>query len=182
MKSHRKHKSRRKPRNILLAALALLPCGVAATGKPVRAQEIRPEKAAILPFETVGLGNQSGCSKRALMSVTDEAEWRRVWGVHTQGLLDAPALPKVDFSRQSVIALLAGTQPTAKTIQVAQIVRDAREAVVFFLLADDEITWGQQAVSGPSQPFHFAVVNKLETPVRFVDALLGDDCRKCAGG
>ena len=170
-------------KNTLLAALAFLPGGVVATANTARAQESQPQKAAVMPFETVGLGNQSGCAKRAFMSVTDETEWRRVWGVHSQGLSDAPKLPKVDFTRQSVIALLAGAQPTAKTIQVAQIVRNPREAVVFFLLTDEEATWGQQVVAGPSQPFHFAIIDKLETPVRFADALLGDaDCRKCAGG
>lgn len=179
-------KSKTKPKNwknTLLAALAFLPGSVVATGKIARSQEIPSQKAAILPFETVGIGNQSGCAKRALLSITDEVEWRRVWGVHTQGLADAPRLPQVDFTKQSVIALLAGVQPTAKTIQVAQIVRDAREAVVFFLLADEETTWGQPSVIGPSQPFHFAVVDKVATPVRFVDALIGDEgCRKCAGG
>ena len=176
-------KSHRKRKNTLLAALALLPGGVVTTAKTVRAQEIQPQRAAILPYETVGLGSQSGCAKRALMFITDEPEWRRVWGVHSQGTVDASKLPRVDFSKQSVIALLAGTLPTAKSIQVAQIVRDAREAVVFYLVADEETAWGKQAASGPSQPFHFAVIDKLDTPVRFVDALIGDvNCRKCAGG
>lgn len=176
-------KSKPKWRNTLLAVLAFLPCGMIMVGKAARAQSAQMQKNGILPYETVGIGEQSGCTKRALMLISDETELRRVWGIHTAGDVNAPKVPHVDFSKQSVVALLAGTQPTAKTIQVAQIVRDTREAVIFYLVADQETTWGQQAVSGPSQPFHFAVVDKIDVPVRFVDALIGDvECRKCAGG
>jgi hypothetical protein len=116
------------------------------------------------------------------MPVADESEWKRVWGVHTSIDSDAPEMPKVNFEKQTVLALLAGKQATTKNIQVAQIVRGPRETVVFYLINEEEPEWGQPLTVGPSQPFHFAVVDKISGPIRFVDALRADaDCRTCAG-
>ncbi len=87
-----------------------------------------------LPFETLAIGTQSGCTRAAKMVITDEAEWRRVWGIHTLGLPEAPAVPNIDFSRQVVVALLVGEQTTANhSIEIAQIVRGPSEYYVFFM-------------------------------------------------
>lgn len=96
-------------------ALALAPCGFAV---PVQAEET-VKTFANVPFETLGIGSESACTKRALFAINDETEWQRVWGVHTSGIADAQNLPKVDFSRQSVIAVLSGERTDGKSLQIA---------------------------------------------------------------
>jgi hypothetical protein len=178
-------KNRKALKALFVVALALLPCGFAA---PVRANDaaplIPPANPQVVPFETLGIGSQSGCTKRALFAISDEAEWKRVWGVHTQALNDAPKMPQVDFSRQTVLAILSGERRDGKSLKIAQIVSGPADTVVYFWATEDE-AWTNSVVptADKTEPFHFAVIDKAPTPLRFVDALeLESGCRKCAGG
>lgn len=147
--------------------LALAACGALA------AAETEPA----VPFVSLATGNKSGCTKRALMTIENEAEWHRVWKLHS----NSDAEPqKVDFERQSVVALLAGSQPNQKLIEISEIVASPRETVIFYVLADQDLSWERALAAGGSQPFHFALIDKPKLPVRFVDALVGDTrCSKC---
>ena len=113
------------------------------------------------------------------MVITNEIEWRRVWGIHTAGLADAPAAPAVDFSRQVVLALLMGEQQGAdRSIEIAQIVRGPHETLAYFTL--DGGAMQQSAVTSPatSQPFHFAVIERPASPLRFANSY-GASCFTC---
>lgn len=137
----------------------------------------------VVPYETLSIGNESGCTKRALFAISDATEWQRVWGVHTSGLTDAPRLPKVDFSRQTVLALLSGERNDGKALQVMQIVRSPQETVVYYTTAEEKL-WLPVEVAEPeekAQPYTFIVLDKPSTPLRFVDALAASNCSKCAG-
>lgn len=141
----------------------------------------------VVPFETLGIGNESGCTKRALFAINDDAEWRRVWGVHTQGIADAQTLPKIDFSRQSVLAILSGERRDGKSLQIAQIVKGAQETVVYFSTGDEKLWLGvpEETKNGENQkvqPYTFVAVDKINVPVRFLDVFGAQNgCSKCAG-
>lgn len=125
---------------------------------------------ALVPFETVGIGTASGCIRPANLVITTAAEWQRVWAVHAAGRTPAPALPAVDFSRQVVLALLAGnTTAAGATAEVAQIVRGPSEMLVYYSVNRDG---GSKLAGGAAatQPYHFAVIDRPSTPLRFVDA------------
>ena len=165
-------------------ALALAPCGFAV---PVQANAA-VKAFSNVPFETLGIGNESSCTKRALFAINDATEWQRVWGVHTSGIADAQSLPKVDFSRQTVIAVLSGERNDGKSLQIAQIVRGPQEAMVYFSTSDEkswlDVAEVQTKVDEHKsvQPYVFVAVDKITTPVRFMDVFAAQNCStgKCA--
>ncbi len=168
----------------LASILSWAPCGFV-----VPAQADGTEKTfAVVPFETLGVGSESGCAKRALFAINDEAEWQRVWGVHTQNIADAQSLPKVDFLRQTVIAVLSGERSDGKSLQVGQVVRGTQETVVYFLLSDEKSWLGvaetQTKNDEPQtvRPYVFVAVDKVNSPLRFADIYGAQNiCSKCAG-
>jgi hypothetical protein len=171
-------------RIVLSAALAFAPCGFATTAHSAEADK----SVAVVPFETLGIGNESGCTKRALFVINDETEWQRVWGVHRQGIPDAQPLPKIDFSRQSVIAVLSGERADGKSLQIAQVVRSANETVAYFMISDEKSWLGvpeaeaKTDANKKAQPYIFAAVDKITTPLRFADVFgANSSCNKCAG-
>lgn len=129
-----------------------------------------------LPYVTVGLGTQSGCAHGAKMALTDEAQWQRVWNTHLRGLHNAPVLPTVDFTRQIVLVLLDGAAPAGTSIEVAQVVQGPQTTLVYYFVNQDDVAPGHKA--NATQPFHFAVIDKPATPIRFVDAV-GRTCSDC---
>lgn len=216
---------------IACTALAFVPISLAVPAQaqpdlrnlPPTATEVAAQTAvqaatqnaiSVMPFETLVSGDSSGCSKRALFAISDETEWKRVWGVHTQGsnvsgvsersanvpgakLQDisaksatapkalvaatVPPLPKVDFSRQTVIAVLSGERRDGKSLQIAQIVRSPHETVAYYLLSDEKGLFAP-AVGETTQPFHFVVIDTPTAPLKFVDVFSSSNCNKCSGG
>lgn len=131
-----------------------------------------------MSFQTLGIGTQSGCARAAKMLITDAKEWRRVWKVHTANLKPAPPLPNVDWSHQAVIALLGGQERDA-SIQINQIVRAPTAVVVFFdnHSADAGVADADNKKTG-ARSFHFALIEKPQTPLRFQD-LSSPECATC---
>lgn len=168
------------------AALAMVPCGFVA---PVDAsQAVETQKSiAVVPFETLGTGDESGCAKRALFAINDEVEWQRVWNVHTSGLAEAQRLPKIDFARQTVLAVLSGERNDGKSLQIAQIVRGPQETIAYFQLSDEKSWLGvaetpvKNEESKTARPYVFVAIDKVITPLRFVDVYAAQNCSKCAG-
>ncbi|MBV9470084.1 MAG: hypothetical protein JO316_03550 [Abitibacteriaceae bacterium] len=133
-----------------------------------------------LPYVTLGIGARSGCVRPAKMVITKDAEWRRVWHVHTQGMINPPALPVVDFSRQVVLVLLNGKSLSPDTsLEVAQVVTGPQETLVYYYLNGDDSTQRTRLKAArATQPFHFAAIDKPTTPIRFVNALSAT-CSNC---
>lgn len=133
-----------------------------------------------LPYMTLGIGARSGCTRPAKMVIAKDAEWRRVWRVHTQGMINPPPLPIVDFSRQVVLVLLNGKSLSSNiSLEVAQVVVGPQETLVYYRLnGDDAPKSGSSRVAVPTHPFHFAAIDKPMTPIRFVSAL-GATCSDC---
>lgn len=137
------------------------------------AQEGRTLKT--VPFETLGLGTQSGCTRPAKLIVTNEVDWKRVWRVHLSGKVPSRALPAVDFSHQVVLAVLGGRMMPGSDARIGQIVKRKTETQVYYYVQP-----GQGDISGRAsvQPFHFAVIEKPSTPLHWMDAL-GATCIDC---
>ncbi len=62
-----------------------------------------------VPFTTLDRGAMSAIDRPRQVVVRTQGDWETLWKEH------APArpVPKVDFTRQMVIAVFAGTRPTA---------------------------------------------------------------------
>jgi len=182
-----------KKRNIITKIVlgGLLAGGMSGFAAPSLAEEETTSsttKIAVVAYETLSIGNESGCTKRALFAISDAVEWQRVWGVHTSGVSDAPRLPKVDFSRQTVLAILSGERNDGKALQVMQIVRSPQETIVYFTAAEEklwlpvDVTNDVANTEEKTQPYTFILMDKPSTSLRFVDALAAQNsCSKCAG-
>lgn len=139
-----------------VAALMSMTGGVASADEATTADKAAAKatatRAAIaeMPFQTLGIGTQSGGARPAKMLITNEKEWRRVWAVHTRGATDgrtsgAPSnaaaastptaaleAPVVDFSTKAVVVLLMGEAAAGSWVEINQIVRTPSATVVFF--------------------------------------------------
>ena len=118
-------------------------------------------------YQTLAIGNRSGCETAAKMLITSEAEWQRVWAKHIATDDLKMSAPPVDWSRKSVVVLLGGR--TAGSLEVQHIQRTEEATTIYYVAA----TTGAGAV----QPFHFALVDTPRGPVRFADGNV--ECSVC---
>ena len=65
-----------------------------------------------LAFEPIVDESASGLNEPLREVVRDEARWARLWEQVYAGVTPRPPRPPVDFSRQMLIAVAAGTRPT----------------------------------------------------------------------
>ena len=142
----------------------------AASDSSAAASETVPSIA----FGTLDIGAESGCVRAAKMMISSEAEWQRVWKLHTTTQEIKTSAPPVDFEKQSVVALLSGTRSGGASIQIVQVVPGAASAATTVYYAQ---TPGWKEAKTASQPFHFAVVPKIEGALRFADA--NQECIPC---
>jgi hypothetical protein len=152
-----------------------------------------------IPFQTLAIGARSGVERPAKMLITDEREWQRVWGVHTKPATETPQLPSIDWSRQAVLSLLMGrvsgdaasgnNSSTAPSIELVQVVHTPLDTVVYFREARPaaqneavaKTTTDGKTATPNAQPFHFALIDKPSTPLRFVN-LSAERCDTCVLG
>lgn len=62
-------------------------------------------------FTTVERSQNSGVSSPRRLVLRSASEWSALWAVHASPQLPPAPLPAVDFSRDEVIAVFAGSQP-----------------------------------------------------------------------
>jgi hypothetical protein len=138
-------------------------------------------KIYTMPFQTLAIGARSGCERAAKMLISDEREWQRVWGLHATAAEKAE-LPAIDWSRQAVVVLLmgqvSGDASTAPAITLHQVVHTPHDTVVYFQEAPATKT---KTAAPAVQPFHFALIDKPVTPLRFVN-LSAERCDTCVLG
>lgn len=71
-----------------------------------------PAAAPTGKMQTLTQGWQSGIEARREVVVRDAGSFRALWAGHVAGRSPPPPLPAVDFSRELVVAVFAGAQPT----------------------------------------------------------------------
>ena len=86
----------------LLSASLLAACGV-----PVGAQEVTATPLA----EADSFLTSSGVTTRLRTTVSDTEAWSTLWERLTRGDASLPALPAVDFNRETLIVAAKGTCP-----------------------------------------------------------------------
>lgn len=79
---------------------------------PTLAAEARPLEDEVF-FDVISSGSQAVIGDEARYAlIGDEATLRQYWNAAHASLLTPPALPAVDFSRETVLALFMGSQPS----------------------------------------------------------------------
>lgn len=110
-------------------------------------------------------GPRSAITSARNVVIRDAAQFARVWKEHQpQGMEAAP--PKVDFSRQDVVAVFAGSRPTGGfAVEIGKPqVRSGRAEIPVTIWKPGPGTMVTQAFTSP---FAFQAVPKLPRNVRF---------------
>jgi hypothetical protein len=63
-------------------------------------------------FTTIAQGSNSGYQSASQMVIDNSEQWNNLWQQHTSNTEPPPPVPRVDFTRHSVVAVFAGEQPT----------------------------------------------------------------------
>jgi len=86
-----------------------------------------PSPLKLLPFETVEQGDQSGVAVEEpdVFSLGTQEQWEKFWSRHKSGVIPVPDLPEVDFTKEMVIAVVDGQEPSGGyRIEIAGIAPD----------------------------------------------------------
>jgi hypothetical protein len=109
-----------------------------------------------LPVTVVDEGTLSGIDERRQAVVRTEDEWRALWREHA----GEREMPRLDFSRVTVLAVFAGTRPTAGwTVKVKSVLPDADGVRVS--LAESGPGPGQMAAQILTAPFQIVSVPRF---------------------
>lgn len=65
-----------------------------------------------IDFTTIARGTDSGYQSASQMVIDNSERWSNFWQLHTCNTEPPPAVPQVDFTRYSVVAVFAGAKPT----------------------------------------------------------------------
>jgi hypothetical protein len=114
-------------------------------------------------------GTYSGVTERSQRVVRTQAEWDKLWAQVHANEVPPPAAPKIDWSREMVLAVFMGERSTGgyriafRGLKVGEkeIVAEVEETAP----PPDAI-----AIQSLTQPYHLVVVKRSDLPVRFVPA------------
>jgi hypothetical protein len=110
---------------------------------------------------TLAEGSLSAIGRPLRQVVRTQAEWAKLWKAHGRGE-EAP--PKVDWSKEMVVAVFAGSRPTGgykvKVGQARPLKGKLRVAVV-----EQVPPPGSVAIQVITSPFHMVAVPKSSLPI-----------------
>lgn len=128
------------------------------------------ESTVKVPFQELAHGTQSKETRRANYLITSTYELNQLWK-----MIDAKGVaPTVDFSRDVVVAVFAGTQPTlGYSIAISSVEdSDNRMITVTLLKPGASCLAGETATS----PYQVVKMQKTELPFAHSDALVTQSC------
>ena len=126
-----------------------------------------------LLFATLTAGDRSAIQTPTQVVVRTAAEWQTLWRRHTAALTEVPAPPRVDFTREMVIAVFAGRVESSTRMSILRITREANRLVVLVRMAETQP--GPEPVgTGVRTPFHIVRIARSSLPVVFVRARAPD--------
>lgn len=114
----------------------------------------------------IASGTTSGVNSCRTVVVQDQAAWQQLWKEHTSRQLPPPALPSVDFGKEMVLAVFAGTKSsTGYSVSINNIVTTAKslKAKVATTSPPSGAITGQML----TQPFDIVAVPKSSLAVEW---------------
>jgi hypothetical protein len=114
-------------------------------------------------------GTYGGVGERSQRVVRTQAEWERLWAQLRGNEVPTPPAPKVDWSREMVLAVFMGERNSGgHSVSIRNVTTGDKEIVATYeetAPSRDVIT--TQALT---QPYHVAVIKRSDLPVRFTPA------------
>lgn len=110
---------------------------------------------ANIKWNEIVAGTSSGIKDRGGKVAATQKEWQALWAQHTSNVTPAPALPKVNLAKETVVAVFAGNKPTGGyTIKVASVdVGKGNKVTV--TVSETKPPAGAMAAEMITQPFQF---------------------------
>ena len=111
---------------------------------------------------TVVKGPMSGIEEPRQVAVRSAGEWAALWKMH-----EATAqMPAVDFTREMVVAVFAGSRPTGGySVEIVRAVGNTGTLVVEYV--ESAPAAGSVAAQLLTAPYHLAAIPKHDGEVRF---------------
>lgn len=113
-------------------------------------------------IRTIEKGANSNVDDRLTASARTEAEWTALWKKHN---FDKP-VPRVDFSKEIVVAVFMGSRPTAG-FEVEIMSAEERDGALVVAYREAAPKAGAVSAQVLTAPYHIAAVPKASGPVRF---------------
>jgi hypothetical protein len=124
-------------------------------------------------FSTIARGTQSGVRVRTQVVVRTSSAWQVLWRKHVARLPGASAVPKVDFSRDMVIAVFAGDVTAATRASIVNIIPHLSQLIVLVRIAETQ-PGPALTDSGVASPFQMVRLARSTLPVVFRPAKTRD--------
>jgi len=145
-------------------AVVTQPVRVVALPKVDAPVEFRKIVSPYINFTNVEPSVRTNIHERRNVVVRDEAAWAALWTEHAGADV---ALPKVDFSKQMVIAAFRGAMPsTCHNSGIASV--GFKDGVLRVGIVDSEPAPGVACGMMIVYPAHLVIVNRTDAPVEFV--------------
>ena len=111
-------------------------------------------------------GYHCGYTKAARLVIKTEDRWKEVWRKVHLLRLPKPAVPKIDFQKEMVIAVFMGERKSGGyKIEIKKIVKTEKDIVVE--VEEKEPSPESFQSMALTQPYHIVVVKSFPLPVRF---------------
>lgn len=128
-----------------------------------------PQAGTEVVFTSIASNNISGVTTPKNVVIRDQAAWEKLWAEHGAFQQPAPALPKVDFTRQMLIAVFSGDYHDAcYGLSVAAIHAGEDELVVD--VNERRPRMGVMCAQIATNPMQVVAVDRIDADVDFVVA------------
>ncbi len=120
-----------------------------------------------LPVRTLAKGAFGGIFEPKQEVIREQALWEKLWARHTVTSKPAEPAPKVDFSKEIVIAVTMGRRNTGGyAIEITKV--EPTSGKLRVTVAEKAPSPGSMAIQTLTAPFHFVAVPKSDLPVEFM--------------
>jgi len=117
-----------------------------------------------LPIKTIKQGTYSGIGVKKLSEIQSSFDFSLLWNAHHARITPQPALPLVNFSKEMVIAVYAGTKSNAGySITVEQVEDDGNLVTISYR----ERSPSGMTAAVMTQPFHLVTIPKTSKQIVF---------------
>jgi hypothetical protein len=117
-------------------------------------------------FETIEIGSNSGMLKPQYVTINNQKDFENIWKQTHSIMTPVPTIPKVDFSKETVIGMFMGEFHTGGySIKVTKVDKNKSELTVYFQTTYPKI--GQIVTQALTQPYHIIKVDGVYKNVKF---------------
>jgi hypothetical protein len=126
-----------------------------------------------IDFTMIARGTDSGYQSASQIMVIDNSEqWNDLWQQHTCNTEPPPPVPRMDFTRHSVVAVFAGEQPTggySVEILSAETSGSQTQVQLRITVQHRQPSAGDFVIEALTYPYHMIRIPKIEGRVVFKD-------------